>query len=164
MEWSHLPVCHPISLFTFQHWTITKYARDVTCTGQLLCVRIIFQAKKIHNFIALMMLKVGDYQSTKCRLNCAHNFVAVESEPYVCDKSPCPRWTLGQSHCYYCNTNCSKLHDLELPKPASMVPALGCKCPMIVVASDPRPEGDKRKRVFGRPSQGIKVRAKSTGI
>ena len=111
-----------------------------------------------------LIWKVGDYQSTKCRLNCAHNFVAVESEPYVCDKSPCPRWSLGQSHCYYCNTNCSKLHDLELPKPASMVPALGCKCPMIVVASDPKPEGDKRKRMFGRPGQGIKFRAKSTGI
>lgn len=110
MEWSHLPVCYPNMLIAKHHWEITPNARSVTCTG--------------------------DSSSTKCKMSCIRDYIAVESSPYECQKMPCERWTLQDSHCFMCDRNCTQLADHHDPKPMDLVKTLDCTCDQIIVSSD----------------------------
>ena len=104
-------MCYPKSLLTAKDWEVTPMASHVSCTG--------------------------DHSSTQCKMSCWTSHVPVESSPYLCQKSPCPAWTIGQSGCYRCDYNCTQLHDLMEPQPLSMVEALGCSCSEVVVSARP---------------------------
>ena len=104
-------MCYPKSLLNAKDWEVTPMASHVSCTG--------------------------DHSSTQCKMSCWTNHVPVESSPYLCQKSPCPAWTIGQSGCYRCDYNCTQLHDLMEPQPLSMVEALGCSCDKVVVSARP---------------------------
>jgi len=110
LEWSHLPVCYPSMLVSKTHWEVTPHARSVTCTG--------------------------DSKSTQCQLSCIRDYIAVESSPYTCDRQPCRAWKLSDAQCFMCDKECSKMHDLNNPRPEALVTTLTCSCDKILVASD----------------------------
>ena len=56
LEWSGVPVCHPTSLVSAQHWRQTLHAQSVVCSG--------------------------DEAATSCSLRCVLDYVAVEEEQY----------------------------------------------------------------------------------
>ena len=90
LEWSHIPVCYPSVLVSKTHWTKTLHARSVSCTG--------------------------DSSGTTCYLSCIRDYIAVESEPYKCSRSPCPAWTLGDAQCFICDQSCASLHSVDNPR------------------------------------------------
>lgn len=112
LEWSHIPVCYPSVLVSKTHWTRTLHARSVSCTG--------------------------DSSGTECKLTCIRDYIAVESKPYKCDKSPCPAWSLGDAHCYMCDQKCEEMHAVMNPRSSALLSALGCQdsCENILVNSD----------------------------
>lgn len=112
LEWSHLPVCYPSVLVSKTHWTKALHVRSVSCTG--------------------------DSSRTTCALSCIRDYVAVESDPYTCTRSPCPEWTLGDAQCYICDQECPQLHAVDNPRSEALLSKLGCQgsCDEIIVKSN----------------------------
>ena len=112
LEWSHLPVCYPSVLVSKTHWTKTLHARSVSCNG--------------------------DATQTNCVLSCIRDYVAVESDPYKCQRPPCPQWTLGDAQCFICDQECARLHKVANPRSDALLSQLGCdgSCDKIIVKSN----------------------------
>ncbi len=94
------------------HWTKTLHARSVSCTG--------------------------DSRRTQCNLSCIRDYVAVESDPYVCGRAPCSAWELGEAQCFICDQKCALMHDVKNPRSDALLAELDCmeSCDEVIVTSD----------------------------
>lgn len=112
LEWSHIPVCYPSVLVSKEHWSKTLHARSVSCKG--------------------------DASGTRCDLSCIRDYIAVETEPYHCNRQPCAAWRLGDAKCFMCNQKCEQMHKLSNPRSEALLSTLGCQdsCDRILVVSD----------------------------